>query len=171
MVIVSLLYCLAIGYQVWAAVGPVRGVSLGMTRQDVRARLGAPITIRQASAVSVYDAEGARLQVKFDRDGKVSVITCEEVAAVLRPCTNILGVLVGATEAALKLRLGPADREESECGEKLIEYDGLGVALRLRQSRVAEIEVHAPGGFGNRVLEAMWVMLPCWRPASIRGSR
>ena len=160
MVAVGVFYAAHAIYQAWTAVGPVQGVSLGMTRQDVRYRLGAPVENPQAPAAWLYAAGGNRLTLYFGDDQRVSEVTCEEDASAQQPCANILGVMIHSSEAALKLRLGSPDWQGYDHGDKLFGYKGLGVVFTLRQSRVSAISLRGSGTFGDRLMEAFWIMLP-----------
>lgn len=160
MVAGGVIYSLLCAYQVWATGGRMRGISLGMTDQEVRDQLGAPGKDAQHPGVWRYGLEGNRLTLAFGRDQRVAELACEEEAIAQQPCANILGVIIHTGEAALKSRLGPPDQETFENNDKLVAYNGLGVVFRIRQSRIVAISEHAPGPFGARLLETFWVMLP-----------
>lgn len=160
MLVCGALYCIGIFYQVCTAVGPIQGVSLGMEGQDVRYRLGSPLTSAQTPAVWNYAVAGNILTLTFGADQRVSKIACAEGAAAQLPCADILGVEIHTTEADLKLRLGPPDREGYDHGEKLVAYERLGVTFRLHQSRVIAIEERSTGTIVGRLLETFWAILP-----------
>lgn len=160
MVAIGVFYGAYALYQVWTAAGPMQGVSLGMTRQDVRYRLGAPVENPQAPTVWLYAVGGNRLTLHFGDDQRVSEVTCEEGASAQQPCTNILGVMIHSSEAAVKLKLGSPDWEGYDHGDNLLGYKGLGVVFTLRQARVTAISLRGAGTFGERLMEAFWIMLP-----------
>ena len=160
MVSCGLIYALVAISHVWTAIGPVQGVALGMTGQNVRDQLGPPRQSPQELGVWRYVVQGDRLTVNFGKDQRVSEIVCEETAAALRPCANILGVMVHSSEAAVKLRLGSPDHEGFDHGDKLVTYDGLGTTFRLRQSRVTAIDLRLPTSLGGRLSIVLWIMVP-----------
>ena len=156
----GLIYALVAIFQVWTAIGPIQGVALGMTGQDVRDQLGPLSQSPQGLGTWHYVVQGNRLRVNFGKDQRVSELVCEETAAALRPCANILGVMVHSTEAAVKLRLGSPDHEGFDHGDKLVTYEGLGTTFRLHQSRVIAIDVRWPTSLGGRLRTVLWLMVP-----------
>lgn len=160
MAVVTLVYGGVVLLKVCGAGGVLGGVRLGMSQQDVRYRLGPPLVDPQLPGAWLYARGGSRLQLIFGGDQRVSEAICSEGEAAEQPCANILGVMVNTSEAALKLRLGPPDRENYLHGDKLIAYDRLGSVFRLRQSVIVEIDQRGSGSFLGRVLETLWIMLP-----------
>ena len=136
------------------------GVELGMSQQDVRDRLGLPISNQEAPTIWLYTHGGNRLKLIFDPDQRVSEAICDEGEIAERPCVNILGVEINTSEAALKLRLGPPDQENYQNGDKILSYRGLGSVFRLRQSRVVAIDERGAGSIIDRLQETFWELLP-----------
>jgi hypothetical protein len=160
MSVVAVLYAALIVWEsrwVTRHYGPI---DMYATPAQIRYVLGPPDAIEDGGRLYRYDDNGRRMTVRFSPDGRTISVRCTAPPDNEPRCTPILGVDVGDLEDVVLLSLGMPTREVYSGNGKTMEYDGLGVRLRMQRLAVVELEARAGGGITGYVPRALWAMVP-----------
>jgi len=141
MAVVALAYGAQVWWHVHQALRSHGDVPMGASSNDVRYRLGKPT--HEQGAEWTYTRAGQVLTLHFDASGRLDHTRCASQITASDPCPAVLSIGIGADEGDVVDRFGRPDREVLVGQDKVMAYDGLGYAFRLRQRTVVLIEHQA----------------------------
>ncbi len=156
---------LALGYAGWVTyrldqtAGAFGPMPLGASLAEARQRLGAAGVVAARGDV-IYETGGARWLLAFDPLTGLHAITCTSGAVAPQSCPAVLGLAIGSSEGALRLRLGAPDALRVIGGERVLDYAAIGFSLHLRQGQVAQIDHHAGAGGPAWWRQLGWLLIP-----------
>lgn len=132
---------------------------IGMTEREVRYILGPPQAHDLAGSVYRYSASGREIAVGFSPQGRIDSVRC--VGGQGPPtCPEIFGLGIGSSEAEVVRRLGAPSRQSRRGEEMTLHYGGMGLAFRIRQSKVRELELREGARFSGYFPRALWAAIP-----------
>lgn len=125
-----------------AGLGPV---TIGMSREELRYRVGEPQS-QAGPAAWHYVEAGRTITVTFSAaTDRVTAISCGEQGSSPAACPDLLGVRVGEGDADVVRALGPG-RESFAAGKAWRRYPQIGASIELSGGKVSTVTLDpAPG--------------------------
>lgn len=158
MCVLGLLYAGTLAYQLRVATYFYGGLTLGMTKSEVRYMMGTPRATPSATTWNFLE-EGRDTVVGFNPAGRLDSITCTSMLG-RAGCQSIFGIDIGTTEDRVWLLLGKPDREEYGHDSKTIHYDGLGFSFRLSRFAVTHLQLRDTASIPGFIPRFLWVLVP-----------